>query len=213
MTPVKPIDDLQSLECFGIDSVDLGPHWFGETRQRCLAWILEANGLDSSEGFDVVEIGSFVGYSTQWWLRNMNAREIHVVDTFEGDAEHKHLAKTDEHLNKLLEVGLLNQFAFNMRCLELSSKIITWVGKSRAALPFVAQHITPSVVYIDGSHASADVSSDIIQSYSLWPEALICGDDFDRQDVREGIREAIRDTDLTVVVADAIWALVPFLRS
>jgi len=109
----------------------------------------------------VLEIGCFEGRSTVWLLENvLTHADAHIdcVDTFEGSVEHRGMG---------LNLGDLHvQFLMNIE--PYRGKVSVYRGPSQEILRdrwlTLGQY---DFVYIDGSHASADVLEDAVLSFRL----------------------------------------------
>jgi predicted O-methyltransferase YrrM len=140
------------------------PHWetlfFGE-----LAW-------DPEGPRHVVEIGSFEGRSTLWFLdhllRHMDSR-ITCIDTFAGGAEHT-AAQTG---------ALYERFLANLEESGQAQKVEVLRMNSFAGLTrLLASGVRADLVYVDGSHEAPDVLADLVLSFRLLPPGgvVLCDD-------------------------------------
>jgi len=105
-----------------------------------------------------LEVGCFEGRSTCWFLENIlthPASQIVCVDTFAGSAELRDMPQLE---------GLQARFDDNVRA--FGSKVVKFVGASTAVLPLLAPGAF-DFAYIDGSHAAADVFSDLVLAWRL----------------------------------------------
>ncbi len=111
-----------------------------------------------------LEIGSFEGRSTVWLLENILTHEtarIDCIDTFEGSVEH---ARMGVDLENLLDRFLRNIKPYE-RKLSWTQGPSQWVlRQDRFSLHRVASY---DFIYIDGSHAAADVLEDAVLSFRL----------------------------------------------
>lgn len=110
-----------------------------------------------------LEIGCWEGQCTCWLADNFPQAEIHVIDPFTGNPEHKEATGYD--LN-----GLQQRFDENVA--EYGSRIVKHVATSREVLPDMHKldgvYNKPfELIYIDGSHVSDDVAFDATYSWSL----------------------------------------------
>lgn len=111
-----------------------------------------------------LEIGSYEGRSTVWFLENILTHEsarIDCIDTFEGSVE---------HAEKGLDLkNLLNRFLSNTE--PYSKKVKCFRGRSQDILrgadfgPYEMESY--HFIYIDGSHTSADVLEDAVLTFRL----------------------------------------------
>ena len=141
------------------------PHWerlfFGE-----LAWDPEAPR-------HVVEIGSFEGRSTLWFLerllRHPDSR-ITCIDTFAGGAEHS-AGQTE---------GLHERFLANLAESGQARKAEVLRMDSFAGLTrLLSSGARADLVYVDGSHEAPDVLADLVLAFRLLlPGGVILCDDY-----------------------------------
>lgn len=119
----------------------------------------------------IIEIGSWLGLSTRFWLENSDAHVI-CIDTWEGSPEHQTLKGAMEKLPTLYETFIVNQWKWRDRV----TPIKMW---STEALKLLTKYeIEPDFIYIDANHEFNDVYLDIVASRSCFPAALIGGDDW-----------------------------------
>lgn len=139
------------------------------------AWerlFFEVLGWDPGQPRLAVEVGSFEGRSTLWFLehllRHPNSR-IACIDTFEGGAEHT-AAQTG---------GLLDRFRANLEASTRAHKAEVLRGDSFSGLSaLIARGLRADLVYIDGSHAAPDVLADLVLAFRLLPPGgvILCDD-------------------------------------
>lgn len=140
------------------------PHWerlfFGE-----LGWDPEAPRR-------MVEIGSFEGRSTLWFLerllRHPDSR-ITCIDTFGGGAEH-----TPDQT-----AGLHERFLANLEESGQAYKAEVLRGDSFSGLTrLIARGTVADLVYIDGSHEAPEVLADLVLGFRLLPPSgvILCDD-------------------------------------
>jgi predicted O-methyltransferase YrrM len=117
----------------------------------------------------MLEIGSFEGRSTVWFLDNVLTHpeaRIVCVDTFSGGVEHSDLDLSE----------LEQRFDRNMA--GHAPKVTKAKGSSRVVLrelPFESFDIA----YVDGSHEAADVLADAVLVWDLVkPGGLVVFDDY-----------------------------------
>ena len=106
-----------------------------------------------------LEIGSFEGRSTVWFLENILTHQsstITCIDTFEGSVEHSE--EHTKHMKSLFEGNVLDNFP--------SDKVIVHVGKSQNVLRNLTQP-KYDFIFIDGDHRAMSVIEDAILSFRL----------------------------------------------
>lgn len=113
----------------------------------------------------MLEIGSWEGRSTCWFLRNILSHptaRVTCVDTFAGApielAHHKHLRDATPTIEAF--------FDHNVRFLGARRRVRKMKGRSREILRLLPlRHF--DLVYIDGSHLATDVLLDAALSWDL----------------------------------------------
>lgn len=135
--------------------------------------------LFSGKDIDMLEIGSFEGRSTIWFLQNWltyPSANISCVDTFEGSVEHGDNNHKNTELkglyarfeNNLLQSGYrIGTVKLKVRKMPSAQYFYTWVHKPMF-----------DVVYIDGSHQASDVYSDLAGAYHHTKSGgyIVCDD-------------------------------------
>ena len=141
------------------------PHW-ERLFFRTLEW-------DPASPRRVVEIGSFEGRSTLWFLdrllRHPDSR-ITCIDTFSGGAEHV-AAQTE---------GLHERFLANLAESGQSAKAeVLRMESFDGLLRLLARGDRADLVYVDGSHEAPDVLADLVLGFWLLrPGGVILCDDY-----------------------------------
>lgn len=109
-----------------------------------------------------LEIGSFEGRSTCWFLQNMDEDGTMVcIDTWQGSEEHGHLDlkqlkdRFDENVSAVVKPSQ------NLKTLQKTS----YDGLS--VLSVTMQPLQFDFIYIDGSHQAADVMTDACMAFPL----------------------------------------------
>lgn len=144
------------------------PGWFALENRRELHRLIECHQIKT-----VVEVGSFLGLSAVWFAHRVE--HVYCVDQWFEPATH-------ESENNL--VGTLRRwdlprdffplFRDNVMRSGVWHKITPIKGHSRYVHGEVP---TADLVYLDGSHAYADVFADI-QIYIDKARVVLCGDDY-----------------------------------
>jgi predicted O-methyltransferase YrrM len=110
---------------------------------------------------NVLEIGSFEGLSTTWFLHFFNRdSKIVCIDTFQGGAGYLDVNGNPKHYLTGLEERFFNNVAFGRSRLDVR------IGQS-ADILFQLAPQSFDVIYVDGSHHAADALTDIIMAFHL----------------------------------------------
>jgi predicted O-methyltransferase YrrM len=106
----------------------------------------------------ILEIGSYEGRSTIWFLENIllhPSSTITCIDTFQGSDEHP----------DYLKLNIYDNFIHNINNFKNKVKIL--IGKSFDILKTLPTQEVYDVIYVDGSHYSHNVLEDAILSFYL----------------------------------------------
>lgn len=133
------------------------------------------------DNLNVLEIGSFEGFSMVWFAKNMMTKggEIICIDTWEGGEEHKNenvdfdtVEKRFDNNVKQLSIELPN---VNVKKLK---------GMSNKEIPkVIADGKTFDLIYVDGSHEAADCLSDALMCWAALKDGgVMVFDDYGWQD-------------------------------
>lgn len=114
------------------------------------------NQFCTAKNANILEIGSWEGRSTLWFLENVPNSTITCVDSFEGGSEH-------QGMPELADVE--KRFMHNIT--PYRNRITVAKGKSNEMLFIVGNPQTFDIIYVDGSHASWDALTDIVISFQL----------------------------------------------
>ena len=140
-------------------------------------WKLNLARFEHLPGLHFLEIGSFEGLSACWLLNNILTHEsstLTCIDTFDfagqGSFAIQHQASET--------MSIEERFDHNIQLTGSANKVRKIVGYSRDALrslPFSEYDF----IYIDGSHAAADVLEDTVLSWPLLKKGgLLTFDDY-----------------------------------
>lgn len=136
----------------------------------------------------IVELGSWVGFSTRWWCENTNATVI-CVDHWAGSAEHTQF--TQEQLDNLYNAFVLSCWTYRNRITPLQMNTVQGMLKIKEY--GIGNDV--ELVYIDASHQYEDVIVDVEMAWEIFPNAILIGDDFTwrnpTQNRRRTVSEAI----------------------
>lgn len=123
----------------------------------------------------IVEIGAEFGGSTRTWLRSLQRCCVVSVDPWPDDYPTKHWPKITEAVDR----GTSIQHLFMTFCWEYRDRLVAMRGTSPGALMELRDlGLEPTLVYIDGDHRYEAVMRDLIVADTLFPEAILCGDDW-----------------------------------
>ncbi len=159
----------------------------------------------------ILEIGSFLGGSTERWLRA--SRNLVVVcldpwlDGWAGDytAQHGYTEFRDQ-LNQ--ENGFFMTFLANLW--NYRTRVVPVRKKSpQGLLDLFLLNLQPDLIYVD-----ADKKSDSIRAcHQLWPSAILTGDDWnwgkgDKAPVREAVTTLASTHGFEILQQKETWVLI-----
>jgi predicted O-methyltransferase YrrM len=125
------------------------------------------------EALDVLEIGSWEGRSAIFFLRYLGGCRMTCIDTFCGSPEHSLRPKWAAALPHIEEHFDANLAEFGSRVEKIKS------ASSQALARLATEHRRFDLVYIDGSHHSADVRADATLSWPLVRDrGIVIFDDY-----------------------------------
>lgn len=146
-------------------------------------WSLDGGGKELIEEWIgshdvryVLEIGSFLGGSTEHWLRASPKVVVVCVDPWQDGwagtyAVDNGFPKFQEQLNR--KDGFFYTFLANLN--NYRDRIIPVRDQSPEVLVrFFLMGLDPQVVFFDATK----LSDDIVVSHRLWPDAILAGDDW-----------------------------------
>lgn len=151
-------------------------------------------GWDAGAPRAIVEIGSFEGRSTLWFLDNLLRHpdsRIACIDTFAGGAEHS-AAQTE---------GLLDRFGANLAESGQAHKAEILRCDSATGLLRLLARGDPAadLVYVDGSHEAPDVLTDLVLAFRLLrPGGVILCDDYFWSDGPPAAADPLRSPKLAI---------------
>lgn len=118
----------------------------------------------------LLEIGAWLGQSTRVLLDANPDAHVISIDHWKGSQEHSGFRYT--FLPVLFETFLVN-------CWDFRDRLVPVRETSLNGLEIVAEcNVQPDLILVDASHEYQDVLKDIETSHRLFPNAIICGDDY-----------------------------------
>jgi hypothetical protein len=117
---------------------------------------------------DILEIGSWEGRSTSFFLHYLKSAFVTAVDTWQGGDDHVHYTQ----LAQIESVFDRNVARFGDRVTKVKATSFEYFGKQDPKRLF-------DVIYVDGSHRADDVMIDALQSFiALKPGGILIFDDY-----------------------------------
>ncbi|CAM9860575.1 unnamed protein product, partial [Ectocarpus fasciculatus] len=176
--------------------------WFFESHVNVMKLL-----LDKEKTACIIELGSWLGRSGEYFARSAPNAVIFAVDLWDNAVilADKHYCSNPENL-AILNVGPLHdRFMSNM----WEYKYNVNDGKARGIVPMhmdaidglvllKSAGVKPDLIYVDASHHYDGVYRDIKKTLELFPDAHIVGDDYDYPDVRRAVQDCAKENKLEV---------------
>ncbi len=141
-------------------------HWFDRHASEWMRIFESERLLDKP--VTILEIGSWEGRSTCFFLQYLRSAHITAVDTWQGGDEHATYTQVGE-IERLFSENLAR---FGNRVTKNKSTSLEYFSKRNEETLF-------DVIYVDGSHRADDVMIDAIQSFAaLKPGGILIFDDY-----------------------------------
>ena len=135
--------------------------WFSNAAPHIAQSFLRTQHVEN-----ILEIGSWEGRSTCWFLDACPNATITCVDTFEGSVEHEGINMSDVE----------KRFRENVQ--PYGTRVVVRKGRSDRML-FGLDPESFDVIYVDGSHEHHDALSDLVFAYHLLrPGGVLLVDDY-----------------------------------
>jgi predicted O-methyltransferase YrrM len=126
------------------------------------------------QALEILEIGSWEGRSAIFFLQYLRNCRLTCIDTFRGSAEHLLRHKWRVELPYVEQRFDRNLAEFNGRVQKIKDT------SSQALVRLLAEKRRFDVVYIDGSHHSADVQADAMNCWPLMRDrGIVIFDDYE----------------------------------
>lgn len=120
----------------------------------------------------VVELGTWLGNSARFILRQAPNATVICVDHWKGSSEHLESISVAKMLPDLYE-------NFLSICWESRDRLIPVRETTLEGMRIISElGLVPDVVYIDASHDYQSVKADLEAANRLFPKATIIGDDY-----------------------------------
>jgi len=162
----------------------------------------------------IIELGSWKGQSTVNMAKamqkyNINNPKIYAVDTWLGSVEFWTFLSESSERDLMLKNGypqIYYQFISNMIRNNLQEIVLPLPNTSTAGLKILKHlNIIPNMIYIDASHETEDVYTDLKLSYDMMENGIIFGDDHEWQSVMKALLQFARENKLQFIIDDRFW--------
>jgi predicted O-methyltransferase YrrM len=158
-------------------------NWFGSEEQiEDLKSVLP----DSNSEINMLEIGSYEGRSTVWFLENLLLHKnstITCVDPWMDYSQNEKSLITYDNKDsewKFGTNGVEEVFRYNIESSGFSEKVIIEKGLSNVILPnLITKNKEYDIIFIDGNHVAPFVLMDSVLSWNLLkPGGILIFDDY-----------------------------------
>jgi len=146
----------------------------------------------------IIDGGSFMGCSASHFLELAPNASIICIDHWKGSIEHQQR----EDVNELFEKFIVNMWDHKDRVFPVRKD--STVG----LLAVKAAGVEPDLIYIDWSHDTTNVINDITEAYKLFPDAIICGDDYTWPSVKKAVQIMIDTRGFEFKTYETCWRLL-----
>lgn len=170
--------------------------WHSVDRQTALKAMLPA-GLSGI----LVELGSWKGQSTEWFLKTYSGLRVVAIDHWKGSAEHHRMA-VKKDLPKLYEIFVGNMWGYRERLIPMRET-------TSQGLRLVSKYgLQVEAIYVDAAHDYESVCNDIEDSIKLFPGSLLLGDDYPYHDVKSAVTDTAKKHNRLIRTKGRIWQLI-----
>ena len=151
----------------------------------------------------IVELGSWLGKSTKFFLKNYPQAIVIAVDHWKGSKEHQ--IRFKGILPTLYDKFLANCWIFKDRLIPLRASTL-------AGLEEIQRYaVAPNFIYVDAGHSFREVVDDITKSITLFPNAIIGGDDWlwgKEHPVQKAVKHCAREFKKGIKQSNNNWLYV-----
>ena len=164
----------------GID-LSIYPKWFNHNHVKYMNRYLNDNTKT------ILELGSWVGYSTRWFCEKCPKANILCIDHWKGSAEHSNF--TNDQLDSLYDAFVLSMWDYRNQIIPIRMNTIN--GIKEVYDSGLSKEV--EVIYIDASHQYEDVIVDIELCFNLFPNAILVGDDYNWRNPTQNNRRTVKE--------------------
>jgi hypothetical protein len=187
------LETLRTRYPWPLSPPDRHEDWFG--------WFCSdtAEMLERNLGVDtrlVVELGSFLGFSSRAILQYAPNAHLLCVDTWKGSPEHLTPNAPPEwtsRITSLYEGFLRNLWPWRTRLTPIRQDSLVGLAEIEAA------GLVPDLVYVDSEHTVNRVSRELAFITRAWPTAIIVGDDYNNAAVAFAADDHARESGRTML--------------
>jgi methyltransferase family protein len=168
--------------------------WLHDSTRELLALLL------SDRTRLVVELGSWLGLSTRYIADRAPRASIVAIDHWRGSPEHQ-----QDQYAPLLPI-LYETFLRN--CWDYRQQIVPLRTSTQDGLRLLSSRgVAPELIYVDADHGYDAARADVALACDLFPSAVVVGDDWDWDSVRQAVVDEARQRGRRVEVHGVAWRL------
>lgn len=138
-----------------------------------------------------IELGAWLGKTMRSVMAESDFNTWVAIDTWRGSPNHQAEPRYADLLPHLYEAFLHINIVHRHKCTPIRCDSLHGL---RLCKEF---RLKPDCIYIDTEHTAERVYKEVELAMALFPDALILGDDAQREDVCEGARKAVKETEYT----------------
>lgn len=147
----------------------------------------------------IVEIGSEFGGSARYFIDNLDNPTVICIDKWPVCKFLSVWGRDLSYITNNPKYGMMAVFAH--LCRNYKDNIICIRGDRLNGLKTVSNFkISPDLIYVDCNHETAAVLADLKLCFSLFPNAIICGDDWRMKRVKAAVVQFAKQRKLEVEV-------------
>jgi len=169
--------------------------WFGDDHRSMLGRHL------SDQTQVVVELGSWLGSSTRFLLDAAPNACVYAVDHWRGAGGHHPAPQYRRLLPNLYDQFLANLWDHRDRLVPMRT------STQDGILELAVVGVKPDLVYLDADHATESVLADIDAVVDHFPTAVLIGDDWRWDSVREAVERYCREHGRITSTVGNVWRL------
>jgi len=156
--------------------------WFCEENQVFLR-----SAICRKDPCVILELGSWMGMPTRFLCDISRSDAIVIaIDHWEGSDEHRANPEWAKELPTLYSTFLVNCWKYQKKLVPMKESTLPGMKK------LSSMGIKPSVIYLDAAHDMESVSNDLATCLKNFPDAIVIGDDWSWDSVREGVMATLK---------------------
>ena len=160
----------------------------------------------------VLELGAWTGKTSGWLLDTFSGLRLVACDLWAPSNQLSgRLAAWSE--DGTIPAGMTLRDLYVRNLWHRRDRCVMVQGQSVECLRAVAEHLRPSVVYVDADHSYRYAVADIREAVRLFPRSVICGDDYANGNtpsvsVNLAVHEVADEMGFSVVRRGRFWRYV-----